>query len=146
MVKKIFSIAIAVICIFESGCFPQEYANGVKNDSLKTLKLKKQFFTAFSFNGIVYNKLYCNHCKVNEFQIVIRPYEINNVLLNISNVSYNPYYDFSYQDSLVVSVSKELFNYTELRDTVKKYSNSRYLTCKDSNFLILNLKDSVWMP
>ena len=128
------------------GCYKSEYAKGVKNDTERIFIQKKQFFMTFAFNGIINQKLYCDNCKFNKFQIVIKPYILDKALLNISNSSFEPYYNFSFQDSLIISVNKSLFDFLNVHDTINKYSNSAYGITKDSTFLLLNLKENSWIP
>ncbi len=121
-------------------------AEGVKNDSVRIFKLKKDFFLKFKIEGVIDTKKQCDSCNLNKYQIVIKLDSFKIEHINFSNRFNEPYYNFNENNMLVLSVSKNLFDLLKVQDRVAKDSNSLFMKFRNYNIPMLSEKELEWLP
>ena len=77
------------------------YGYGVKKETQKKILTHKQFIKDIFFEGKVIDKIYCNECNFNKYQIKINTNETINEKVELSNLSFPPYYSISKNNEII---------------------------------------------
>lgn|GEM_PF-5350632 len=139
MIFMIFNIFLILV----NNC---DFVNEVQGDTQKNILLHKQFINEISFKGMVIEKIYCNKCNFNKYQLKIQSNDIDNDKIKIGNLSFPPYYWILKENKILLSVNKELFEETKKNSQLVKLKNSSYISIDNRDFLLLNQKKYLWIP
>ena len=144
--KVILKLLFILFVLSVTNCAYCNFAKGVKNDSERTFKSKKDFFVKLKIEGVIETKKQCNNCNVNRYQITIKLDSFKIEGINFSNRFNEPYYIFNENELLKISVSKSLFELLREQDRVVKDSNSFFMKFRNYNISILSEKELEWLP
>jgi PBP1b-binding outer membrane lipoprotein LpoB len=132
-----------ILFIVLNGCNSE---NSVQKETQKRILTHKQFIYNISFEGIVIDKMYCNECNFNKYQIKIKSDNIINEKIEFGNLSFPPYYWISGRNEIILSVNKKLYDATQKEFQVKKIVNSTRLFINNKDYKLLNQKKYEWIP
>lgn len=144
--KVILNLAFILYALSITNCDNCNFAKGVRNDSKRIFKSKKDFFLNLKVKGVIDSKKQCNNCNVNRYQITIKLDNFKVEDVNFTNRFNNPYYIFNENEMLVISVSKTLFELLNEQDIVVKDSNSLFIKFRNYNILLLSKNELEWLP
>lgn len=120
--------------------------NGVQESTKKNILTHKEFMRSLSFNGLVKEKKYCESCNYNKYQITLSLDSISIESVPIGFLSFQPYYFFSSNKEITVSILKGFYDDIEVNKYVSKIGNTDYLVFKNTTYRILNESRYKWMP
>lgn len=120
--------------------------NGVKKEIQNNILMHKKFIRESSFKGKIYDKVQCNQCNFNKYQIKIKIDEMRPNKIELGNLSFQPYYSVILKKEITLSVNKELYEATEKGLEVEKKANSNTLVVMNKDYRLLNEKKYTWMP
>lgn len=139
-------IILITICILSySCCEKSNYIKGIQKDSQQIFDRKKEFFTSFTFSGVIDKKKYCENCNMNKYQIIITLDTIESDSVELKNQYYQPYYFFDKPNQLNLSVTKILYESISEMDIVKKEGHSDYLVLSNKKYRLLSEKKNEWL-
>lgn len=136
----LFSISI-LIC----SCDHWGYAKAVKKDAERSYRLHKQFFKSLGIKGVVREKKYCEKCDYNKYQFIIDLKQKKPETIEISNLSYQPYYFFSNENQLTISVSKLMYESAKEGASIEKKIGSDSLIWEGRQYNLLSGKEKQWL-
>lgn len=141
LIKSLFWISIIL-----SSCDYFNYAKAVHDDSERILASHKKFFTSLSFNGDISKKIYNGRGQLNKYQLIINLKEKEPKEIELSNLSYQPYYFFYDNNQLIISVTKDLYESIKEGSLIEKKMDSDSLICGRQQYNLLSDKKSRWLP
>ena len=118
----------------------------IQEEIQNNIFLHKKFIRELSFKGKIYDKIQCDQCNFNKYQIKIKIDEMKPDKIGLSNLSFQPYYSILSKDEITLSVSKELYEATGKGLDVEKKSNSTTLLVMNKDYKLLSEKNDKWMP
>lgn len=122
------------------------FGKGVKEETRTNIKVHKMFIKSLSFSGAIVEKIFCEKCELNKFQIVINLKGVSTENISIGNYSFQPYYYFN-RNSLNISVVKELYEFAQRGLTIEKNANSYNIIVGDKEYKLINLTEEYkWLP
>lgn len=127
-------------------CRYSNYADGVKSDTKKSFLLHKFFFNKMAFSGTIVEKKYCAECDLNKYQITINLKYTEPKNIDIGNMSFQPFYFFSSNQQLTISVTKDTFDGFEQGWQVEKRSNSDTLASGLKKYNLISKGATQWLP
>jgi hypothetical protein len=122
-----------------------DYSSAEKKEAEKNFLDKKEFIYESSFFGTVKEKKECVKCEINEYVLVIK-LDSCFVKPTFSNMQYQPYYTYENDSIFVISVSKQLFELSNIRDIVEKKSNSNSIIVRNKPCMLLSAEKHTWIP
>jgi hypothetical protein len=144
MIKSI-KLLFCIIAVFSS-CENINYAKSVHKDAERLFRSHKDFFKSLAFSGVVSEKKYCEKCQLNKFQIMINLKEKKPEIIDLGNLSYQPYYFFNNENQLIISVTQYLYGSMKEGSLVEKKMYSDSLIRERQQFILLSEKKSLWLP
>ena len=120
--------------------------HGIKKEIQNNILLHKKFIRESSFKGKIYDKVQCNQCNYNRYQIKIKIDEMKPDKIGLGNLSFQPYYSILLKNEITLSVNKELYEVTEKGLEVVKKANSNTLLVMDKDYGLLSEKKYEWIP
>lgn len=120
--------------------------SGIQKETQKRILLHKQFIKEFSFEGKVIDKIYCNECNFNKYQIKIKTNEVINDKIEFGNLSFQPYYFTSANNEITLSVNKELYLVIQKGTQIKKKGGANDLSIGDKDYKLLSQEKYQWIP
>lgn len=120
--------------------------NGIRKEIENNIFVHKKFIRESSFTGKIYDKVQCNQCNFNKYQIKIKIDEMKPDKIELGNLSFQPYYSVILKKEITLSVNKELYEATEKGLEVVKKANSNTLLVMNKDYRLLNEKKYKWMP
>ena len=136
-------------CIFIFVCFSScdyvKYTKAVKEETRKKIIVNKEFMRKLSFDVSVLKK------DSTEESSDYFKYRLRLHLNNISekpNIStqFPPYYSFEKDTTLILLVTKEIYNYAKVNSKLVKRSNSFRIIVDNREFQYLNNEKDKWLP
>lgn len=132
---------LAISC---NSCDLYRFGKGVQSDFKNNFSKKKTFFQSYSFIGNIIAKKYCEKCSIdiNRYSLTIKFHTADNNL----HFGFPPYFDFTNNDILVLSVSEKIFSSVKENDLIIKKNNVNTVEVNDTIFFLLSDKDLQWLP
>jgi len=144
---KIIGMILVTVCLSAYCCSEKSsYVKGVQKDSQQIFDRKKEFFIDFAFVGVIDKKKYCENCKVNKYQIVIKLNALESDSVEMKDKYFQPYYFLDKPNQLNLSVTKNLYESITETELVRKEKNSIFLNTPEGKYQLLNEKKLYWMP
>lgn len=143
--KKIIKSLLCISIIFSS-CDYFNYTKAVQKDSERIFYSHKKFFKSLSFSGNISEKKYCEKCQFNKYQLTINLKKKEPDVIEISNLSYQPYYFFNNRSQLIISVTKNLYDSIKEGSLIEKKMDSDSLIWERQQYNLLSDKKSRWLP
>jgi hypothetical protein len=143
--KKSLQIFFCISVIFSS-CHDYNYSKGVHRDAERLFKSHKEFFKSLSFGGVISGKKYCEKCQLNKYQIIIDLKEKKPEIIELGNLSYQPYYFFTIKNQLTISVTQHLYESLEKGFLLEKKMDSDSLIWENQQYILLSKEQSQWLP
>ena len=119
--------------------------NNIQKDTQKNLSLHKEFFKTLSFTGFS-KKKYCEECNFNKYQIILKLEKINPNKIALGNKSFQPYYFFSSESELNISVNQSLYNAIRTGSFVEKKVDADYLVVDNQKYILFSEDKYKWLP
>ncbi len=119
---------------------------GIRKETQKRILSHKQFIKEISFTGKIYDKVYCNECNFNKYQIKIKIEEMKPDKIELGNLSFQPYYAILSKNEIALSINKEMYEAVEKGLEVTKKPNSNNLSIKSIDYKLLSEKKYEWIP
>ncbi len=143
---KKYTFLYGLIILFTmAGCRFNKYSEGVINDTKEIFKKKKEYIYLLDFSGQVVDKKVCNECKINKYTITVYLKRINNKP-SFSDKQYPPYYMFTSDSTLNLSVNEDLFEKVEESGMIEKQNKSFALRINQIDIKYLSEEESKWLP
>ena len=120
---KVPIIYILLSMLIFSSCDYKKYTEGVKKDTQRIFNQNKNYIYRLAFEGKITEKKFCKECAFNKYTLKLEIDQLSEKPV-ISNIQYQPYYDFENDSVLNIAVSKELFEQVKEKDTVYKEKES----------------------
>jgi len=120
--------------------------HGVTKEIQNNILSHKKFIRESSFEGKIGDKVYCNRCNFNRYQIKIKIEAMQPDEIGISYLSFQPYYAMASKNEITLSVNKELYEAIEIGQDVVKKMNSNSLSVKKKDYRLLSEKKYEWIP
>ena len=136
-------VFLSILLIVTNRCNRE---SGIQKDTQKRILLHKQFIKEISFEGKVTDKIYCNKCDFNKYQIKITSDDIVIDKIEFSNLSFAPYYSIPANNEIILSVNKELYDVIQKEYQIKKTKNSNSLSIKNMDYRLLSQEKYIWIP
>jgi hypothetical protein len=121
-------------------------SSGVKKDTQNRILSHKEFIRSLEFSGRASEKIYCQECKYNMYQVVIDIDEINPEISRLSDRSFPPYYFFESDRRLNISLTKSAFDSVKENIVINKKADSDSLLINGMAFRLLNKGKYEWLP
>ena len=138
---KIMIFLCSILLINTNSC-----DNNIQKENQKKIFSHKQFINDFSFEGLVTEKIYCEKCNLNKYQITIKTNSLTREKVEFSNLSFEPFYKILENNKITFSVTKEVYDSTQKNLQIVKKSGSNGLLIKNKFYPLLNNKKFEWMP
>lgn len=122
-----------------------DFARGVRYSTRNNIELHKNFMKSFSAKGIITEKIICNSCNINKYQIIAELDDFNIEDIELVNRVFLPYYTIS-SNKLNLSVNREIYDNVSIGDSILKIKNSDNLKINNNDFLIINKTKFIWLP
>jgi len=138
-----------IFCLYLFTCFSScdyvKYTKAVKEDTRKRIITSKEFMQRISFNVSVLEKDTTEESS-NYFKYSLRLH-INNISEkpNIST-QFPPYYTFEKDTTLILLVTKEIYNNVKVESKLIKQGSSLNIIIDDKEFRYLNKEKDKWLP
>jgi hypothetical protein len=143
--KKSVNLLFCISLLF-CACDDLNYAKAIKKDEERLFESHKKFFKSLAINGVISEKKYCEKCQLNKYQIIIELKEKKPEVIELGNLSYQPYYFFNNKNQLILSVTKNIYDSTKNGLFTEKKANSDSLICGAKQYNLLSGKKSQWLP
>lgn len=125
-------------------CQLLDFSNHEQKNANQLFSEKKAFLHSFAFSGHIQEKRYCVQCSINKFTLLIKLNSYKKV--EFSDLQYQPYFFFQGDSIILISVSKQIFEYSKENSFVQKEANSDYLTVQDTSLMLLSKNEKEWLP
>ena len=122
-----------------------DYSKNVRRDAERLFKSHKEFFKSLSFGGVISGKKYCGNCQLNKYQIIIDLKYKKPEIVELGNLSYQPYYFFTNEEQLNISVTRRIYESLENGFHLEKNMDSDSLICRNSQYILLSKEQSQWL-
>lgn len=142
--KYILSLLCCLNLLFAS-CQVNQYGKGVQEDTKRIFTTNKDYMYRLSLEGVVEKKELCNTCDINKFRIHLRLNQISEKP-DISKIQYPPYYMFSGDSILIISVTKNLFDNVNEKDKIIKEMNDLDISVNELKIFYLSKEKNKWLP
>ena len=120
--------------------------SGIQEETRKIIISNKIFMRTLSFSGEVSEKIFCEKCQLNKYQLIIALKDVSPNNIPFSNQSFQPYYSFNSNTQLSISVVKDLYDLAQKEVTIKKQTNSDYLILGGQEHKFISEKKYKWLP
>ena len=120
--------------------------SGIPGDTRQKIPAYKGFISGLSFNGTVTEKIYCDSCYYDKYQIVINLYDLKPNDFDSAYRELRPFYYFKGKQKLTICVTKGIFEYAREGLLVKKLPGSNSLLMMNQIFLLLDKDKTIWLP
>ena len=121
------------------------FANGVQEETQRSIIAHKIFIHTLSFRGKIIGREHCDNCKLNKYKIIISLKEIIPKNITIDNQSFQPFYFFETNDSLTISVAKNLYEIAQEGLSVEKDADTDYLTVGPQKYRLISEEKYKWL-
>lgn len=132
------------LCFFCCSCEFTEFAKGDMDDARRIFKTRKDFILKSSFDGIVLNKEICKECTTERFSLEIKLSSYN-PKPDFSNQHYPKFYKFQSDTILILTVPRNLFEYSKPGSNIRKNANSNFVIIEKREELFLSTKEDEWL-
>lgn len=122
------------------------YRSAMQEETQKIIISNKTFMRTLSFSGEISEKIYCEKCQLNKYQIIITLKDVSPNNIPFSNQSFQPYYSFNSNTRLNISVVKDLYDLAQNGVTIEKRPNSDYLIVGDQAYKFISEERYKWLP
>lgn len=119
---------------------------GIRKETQKQILSHKQFIKQISFKGKIIDKIYCNECNFNKYQIKIETKERRPDNIELGNLSFQPYYVIPSRNEITLSISKAIYESVEIGLEVIKNPNANNLSIKRMDYKLLSEEKFEWIP
>lgn len=119
---------------------------GIKNEIQTNILSHKKFIKESSFEGKIDDKIYCEECNFNKYQIKIKINKMQPDNIGIGNLSFQPYYVIASKNEISLSVNKEMYEAAEKGTEVTKKPNANSLYLNNKEYKLLSEEKYKWIP
>ncbi len=138
-----------IFCLFIFTCFSScdyvKYTKAVKEDTKKRIITSKEFMQRISFNASVLEKDTTEESSDNfKYSLKLHIYNMSEEP-NIST-QFPPYYTFEKDTTLLLLVTKEIYNNVKIESKLIKQGNSLNIIVDNQKFQYLSDKKDKWLP
>jgi len=143
LIRKLILLSFIFCCL--SSCDYVKYSKAVKEETIKKFDVNKEFMQRISFDASVLKK------NTNEESSDIFKYSLKLHLFNMSEkpnirTQFPPYYTFEKDATLILIVTKDIYNKAKLKSKLIKQSNSLNITVDNQIFKYLSNEKDKWLP
>lgn len=146
LAKNIRLILCLLLFTCFSGCDYVKYSKAIKEEAIAKFNTNKEFIQRISFNGYIIEKKSCKDCQnVYKYRVKLH---LNNLseTPNIGNIQFNPYYSFENDSTVIISISKYLYNSVNTGSELSKKNNSVDITIDNKLYRYLSKEKDKWLP
>lgn len=128
-----------------ANCQVRQYGESVQEDTKRIFTSNKNYIVNLSIEGIIVRKSICEKCKINRYSLVLK---INNLSVkpDFGKLQYQPYYFFSGDSLLTISVPKELYQNAFEQNIIRKDSNEFEIFVNNNKYQYLSKEEYMWLP
>jgi len=119
---------------------------GIQKETQNRILFHKNFIRQIYFEGIVSDKIYCNECHLNKYQVKVKVSTMRPEKIELGNLSFQPYYSILEEKEITLSVNKKLYDATDKGIKIIKKTNSNNLSIKNKDYKLISEKKYKWIP
>lgn len=136
---KLINVFFLGVLISSCSC-----SNSIQKDTQKRINAHKEFMRSLSFYGQISNKVLCEKCEFNKYQLVIGLTKTTPGEINLGDRSFQPYYFFDTANQIYLSVPKYLYEAAQKGMNIEKQPGSD-LIVNGSVYKFLSDKKYEWL-
>lgn len=143
--KTFIFILCTIFTIIACNGTLKKYSRAIINDTKKIFTKHKEYIYETEFLGDIIDKNECRSCNINKYTLTIRLKKIINCPI-FSMKQYPPYYTFITDSILSISVSKVIFDASDITKSISKKSKSLSIVLERNELQYLSDKKHEWLP
>lgn len=128
-----------------ANCQVKQFGEGVQEDTKRIFTSNKDYIVNLTIEGIIIKKSICRKCSINKYTLELKITELSEKP-DFSKLQYHPYYYFSGDSLMTISVPKEVYDNSIEQDVVRKNSNEFELFVSNKRYLYLSKEKFKWLP